>query len=139
MGRQQFLQFAQKLAGIKKFPDPSSGQAGPICFGDRCRQLIAQLVDANAQRTVQDRGEGFVGLERPAQHQRPVAVAATPAGLPGALSEIDLITVLNPHHLPNESECVHQSYQSGGVEAADPIENRQVVVEHRGKDYAALL
>jgi hypothetical protein len=47
--------------------------------------------------------------------------------------------VLNPHHLPIESECVHQPYQSGGVEAADPIEKLQVVLEQRGKGYAVLL
>jgi hypothetical protein len=64
---------------------------------------------------------------------------AAPPVLPGALSVIEFIAVLNPHHLPIDSECVHQPYQSGGVEAADPIEKLQVVLEQCGKGYAGLL
>ncbi len=64
---------------------------------------------------------------------------AAPPVLPGALSVIEFIAVLNPHHLPIDSECVHQPYQSGGVEAADPIGKLQVVLEHRGIGYAGLL
>lgn len=64
---------------------------------------------------------------------------AAPSVLPGALSSIEFIAVLNPHHLPIDSECVHQPYQSGGVEAEDPIEKLQVVLGQRGKGYAVLL
>jgi hypothetical protein len=67
-----------------------------------------------------------------------LAVAA-PSVLAGALSSIEFIAVLNPHHLPIDSECVHQPYQSGGVEAEDPIEKLQVVLGQRGKGYAELL
>ena len=62
---------------------------------------------------------------------------AAPSVLAGALSSIEFIAVLNPHHLPIDSECVHQPYQSGGVEAEDPIEKLQVVLGQRGKGYAA--
>ena len=64
---------------------------------------------------------------------------AAPSVLAGALSSIEFIAVLNPHHLPIDSECVHQPYQSGGVEAEDPIEKLQVVLGQRGKGYAGLL
>jgi len=117
MGRQQFLQFAQQLAGIKKFPDPSSGQAGPICFGGRCRRLIAQpiarLLNAVAQRTVQDRSEGFVRLERPAQHWRPLAVAAS-AELPTTLINI-LPAAFHWCHWQGPGESVAGSLSDSGA------------------------
>jgi hypothetical protein len=37
-------------------------------------QVITQLVNADPQRTVQDRSEGFVGLELPSQHELHLAV-----------------------------------------------------------------
>jgi len=65
MGRSQILQFAKKLVGIIKFPDASSIQPGKFHLGcGACQmitQVIAQLVNADPQRTVQDRSEGFVG------------------------------------------------------------------------------
>jgi hypothetical protein len=37
-------------------------------------QVITQLVNADPQRTVHDRSEGFVGLELPSQHELHLAV-----------------------------------------------------------------
>jgi hypothetical protein len=87
MGPQQFLQLGEKLLGIKEFPDLSSEQGDNIPLVDGSSKVIAQPFNGDAQRTLEDRGEGFVWLDLPSQHWMYLGMCLgvdAPAGRPAA-------------------------------------------------------